>query len=143
MICFPQSSSQYRFHPVLQLPHFADESRLHAGFRYALQPKFRRSVSRIALHLLAVDLNTSAYLFDDLSALVCHYSTHTDHHHSAFERLIQIPENIIDIFETNAQADEIRADACGNLIFRAQLAVCGGGGMNGKDFSHRQRWQGG
>ena len=48
------------------------------------------------------------------------------------ERLIQIPENVINIFETNGQADEVRADAGRKLIFGSQLAVCRGRRMNGK-----------
>ena len=53
-------------------------------------------------------------------------------YHYEFKRLIQIPLDIFDIFETNAQADKIGADTSGNLIFSVKLAVCGCGGMNGK-----------
>jgi len=48
------------------------------------------------------------------------------------KRLIQIPLDVFEIFETNAQADEIRTDASGDLLFFGQLAVSGGSGMNGE-----------
>jgi hypothetical protein len=46
--------------------------------------------------------------------------------------LIQIPLDVFEVFETNAQADEIGADASGDLLFFAELAVRGGGGVNGE-----------
>src|SRR5512137_1708813 len=50
------------------------------------------------------------------------------------QRLIQVPENIVDLLETNAQADKIGADASADLLFGAQLAVGGGSRMDGQAF---------
>src|SRR5919108_5385012 len=53
--------------------------------------------------------------------------------HSSFvKRLIQIPENIFDILQSNGQTNEIGADACGFLFFLRELGVGGAGRMNGK-----------
>ena len=48
----------------------------------------------------------------------------------AVQGLIQVPQNIINIFETNAQADEVRADSSTDLLFFIELTVCGCGRMN-------------
>src|SRR4030067_3664552 len=46
------------------------------------------------------------------------------------ERLIEIPQDIVNVFETNAQTNEIGADACGDLLLFCELAVRCGRGMN-------------
>ncbi len=38
------------------------------------------------------------------------------------QRLIQIPQDVVDILDADAQADEIRRDPGGCLFLRAQLA---------------------
>ena len=48
------------------------------------------------------------------------------------ERLLQIPLDVFEVFETNAQADEIGADASRDLLFFAELAVRSGGRVNGE-----------
>lgn len=48
------------------------------------------------------------------------------------KRLFQIPLDVFEVFKTNAQADEIGADASGDLLFFAELAVRSGGGVNGE-----------
>ena len=48
------------------------------------------------------------------------------------ERLIEIPQNIINIFETNTQANEVGADTRRDLIFGTELTVRCRCGMNGK-----------
>ncbi len=50
------------------------------------------------------------------------------------QRLIQIPENIFDIFQANGQTNEIGADACGELFFVGKLGVGCAGGMDGERF---------
>ena len=55
-------------------------------------------------------------------------------HPSSFlvEGLIEVPEDIVDVFDANAQTDEIRADTRGSLLLIRKLAVRGAGRMNGQ-----------
>ena len=46
--------------------------------------------------------------------------------------MIQIPLEVFNVFETNAQADEIRVGARADLLLASELAVRCGGGVNGK-----------
>ena len=46
--------------------------------------------------------------------------------------MIEIPLDVFEVFETNAQADEIRTDAGSDLLFFGQLAVSGSGRVNGE-----------
>src|ERR1035437_5568586 len=48
------------------------------------------------------------------------------------QRLIQIPQNVIDILDTNAQAHEVSTDARRGLLLRCELTVCGAGRMDGQ-----------
>src|SRR5271157_4398770 len=48
------------------------------------------------------------------------------------KRLIEIPQNIINIFEANTQANKVRADTSRKLIFGSQLTVRCRCRMNGK-----------
>ena len=47
-----------------------------------------------------------------------------------FQRLIQIPEDILDILDPDAQADEIRRDPGADLLLIRKLAVRGAGRMD-------------
>jgi hypothetical protein len=51
---------------------------------------------------------------------------------SLVERLIEVPENIINVLQPNTEADKVGADARRDLIFRTELTVCCGGRMNRK-----------
>ena len=44
--------------------------------------------------------------------------------------MIQIPQDIFDVFETDAQAHKVGCDAGAGLLFRRELAVRRAGGMN-------------
>ena len=44
--------------------------------------------------------------------------------------MIQIPQNIFNIFQSNAQTDEIRADTGGELFGFGELRVGGAGGVD-------------
>ncbi len=48
------------------------------------------------------------------------------------ERLIQVPEDVLDVLGADAEADEIGADASGGLLFGRELAVGGCGGVDGE-----------
>ena len=52
--------------------------------------------------------------------------------HAFRQRLVQVPQDVFDIFDADAQADEIGRHAGGDLFLLAQLAVGGGGGMDGQ-----------
>ncbi len=51
---------------------------------------------------------------------------------SGIQRLVEVPQDIVDVFKTNAQADEIGTDPSRHLLFGGQLAVGGGSGMDSK-----------
>ena len=50
------------------------------------------------------------------------------------ECLIQIPEDIFNILQSNGQTNEIRTDARDDLFFLRKLRVGCAGGMNGQRF---------
>jgi hypothetical protein len=48
------------------------------------------------------------------------------------QRLLDIPEDVVDMFESHGQADEIRRHPCGRLLGRRQLLMRRRGRMDGQ-----------
>ena len=50
------------------------------------------------------------------------------------ECLLQIGRNVVDVFDSDRQADEVRCDPASGLLFRSELAVGCGGRVDGEAF---------
>ena len=46
------------------------------------------------------------------------------------KRLIEIPDQVVQVLKSDREPHHILGDACGGMILVAQLLVCGGGGMD-------------
>src|SRR5262249_51446760 len=46
------------------------------------------------------------------------------------QRLVEIPDDIFDIFQADRETNHVVGDAAGNLLLVAELLVGGGGGMD-------------
>jgi len=52
-----------------------------------------------------------------------------------FDGLVEIGEDVADVFDADAEANEFGSDAGGGLLRGLELLVGGGGGMNHQRFS--------
>jgi len=50
------------------------------------------------------------------------------------EGLIEVGEEVVEVFDTDGKADEFGFDAAGELLLGGELGVCRGGGVNGERF---------
>ena len=56
---------------------------------------------------------------------------------------IEVPEQVVQVFEADRQADRARADAGGDQLLVAELAVGRAGRMDHQATWRRRRWPGG